>query len=162
MARAQHEPHSGGSLCLGTSGETGQPQAIVLTFPLPREKSKNTQACLDAAPRGYGPDGPTPKLEEDASQTCRCRTATRSCPAPSSSHLEVHALLYTCSARNTIICDTRASQSFHGHRGRLLALSVERNGQCVSPEQPQKAAQRSHSPRQERRGSPGNTVLRGR
>ena len=43
MARAQHEPHSGGSLCLGTSGETGQPQAIVLTFPLPREKSKNTR-----------------------------------------------------------------------------------------------------------------------
>ena len=40
MARAQHEPHSGGSLCLGTSGETGQPQAIILTFPLPREKVK--------------------------------------------------------------------------------------------------------------------------
>ena len=43
MARAQHEPHSGGSLCLGTSGETGQPQALVLTFPLPHEKSKNTR-----------------------------------------------------------------------------------------------------------------------
>ena len=116
--------------------------------------SPNRRARGQHSSRRDGPGGPTQKPEEDVSRTYRCRAATRSYPAPSSSHLEVHVLPHNCSARNTIICDVRASRSLHGRRRQRLVLSVESNGRCVSLERSQKAAQQSHSPRQERKGSP--------